>query len=337
MTDAPAAAEPTEEAADLEADATPEPEPTEAPAAADGESAEGEPKPEDESPEEAAKKAEEKPPTLSEAIRLKRKAVKIRQEGEAKLAAAEQRERAIAQREASFREQVEGWNRQVQPKLQELAALKRAAAEGRTADLFEALGLDPRTALHNHASELQDPEGAQLRRELAEIKREKAEAERQKREAEEHQQKLVAAQAQDWASITEAVAFDDELASVKRYTKEIGRTEFLKEVYQIHGQLKERGYDTSLSAVLAECERRARIHYGSAAPQPAAPSQGQGPGKPGKPAAQASPTSRRPVGVSQRAAVEPASEGGEKISPEELDRRAAEFLRRQSAAAKKAS
>lgn len=286
---------------------------------------EGEPKAEE-------KPKDDKPPSLKAAIRMERKAKEIRAAAEAKAADVERREAALRADVERWQGERKAWEAQVQPQLQQLQQIRRAAKEGRYGDLFGALGLDPRAVLEGHASELQTPEP--LNRELQELRafRQRFEEQESQRKAqEEQQQKLAAARSADFAAISQEVAFNDDLGHVRKYTREVGKDAFLDEVYAIHGQLKEARRDTSLPSLLAEIERRARIHYGNAEPKSAAPSQGKGPGQPAAPAApNANPAGRKPVGISQRAAAETAGTD-EEWSPEELDRRAAERLRRRKA------
>lgn len=288
---------------------------------AEGEPGEGEPGPED-------KPKDDRPPSLKAAIRMERKAKAMRAEAEAKVA-------DLGRREAAFRADVErwqgerkAWEAQVQPRLQKLSAVERAVKEGRYGDAFSALGVDPRAMLEGHAAELQTPEPLnQELRDLRAFRQRFEEQEAQRKAQEEQAQKLAAARSADFAAISQEVAYNDDLSNIRKYTREVGKDAFLDEVYAIHGQLRESHRDTSLPSLLAEIERRARIHYGSAAPKSAAPSQGKGPGQPVNPAApNANPSGKRPVGIPQQAAAETASEDDE-TDPAVLRRRALAGLR----------
>lgn len=322
MTEAAPAAEPTEAEAPAE--------PTEATEEASAEPTEAESAPEGKEPKEGEPEAKEEEISVSEAVKIKRKATRERQKADERLAKAEQMERTLVERERALREQHETWNKQVQPQLAELAALKKAARERRWGDAFGLLGADPVEALREHASELQDPEGASVRRELAELKRRESEREAQGKAERERQEKAAQERQyleQTWGGVGDVVnVAPEKFPSLLKYQGEVGAEALASEFLVIQQQLRAAGQPHGYGAVARETERRARQHYGSAAPQTASPSQDQGQGKPGQPAAQANPTGRRPVGVPQRASAEVASEDDE-TDPVKLHARAVAQLR----------
>jgi|GEM_PF-2224487 len=273
-------------------------------------------------------KADDKPPSLKAAIRMEKKAKALRADAEAKVADVSRREAKLQADVAAWQGQVKAWEAQVQPKLQRLQALERAAQAGDYSTIFEALQIDPKRALDGYAADLQMPDA--LREELAQLRRERAETRQRQAEEQrraEEQQRAFAEQQQLWDRVRDVVdAAPDAYATTTRYALEVGANAFVAEAQQIRAQL---GGNVSTGRLLQEIERRARVYYGPAVPKTAAPSQVQGPGQPATPAANANKSAgKKPVGVPQRAAAESATDESESLSPEELDRRAAEHLRR---------
>jgi hypothetical protein len=306
------AAEPPPEAVEPAASETPEP------SAEEGEA----------SPESGEKPAPKGKvtPALAAAIRLETKAKAMRAEAEAKVADVSRREQQLRADVTAWETRAKAWEQQVQPKLQRLQAIDKALQSGDYTGLFETLGADPKRVLDGLAGDLSMPD--HVREELAQARRDRTERqqrEQQEREQREQQQKTFAENQALWERIVDVVdANPDGYAQATRFARDVGADAFVEETKAIRQQM---GGNVGTAALLREIERRARIHYGNPAPQSGSPSQVQGPGKPATPAAHpATPMSRRPVGVSQRAAQERASEDDE-TDPVILRRRGLAVLR----------
>lgn len=271
-------------------------------------------------------KAPPMPPALSAAVRLEKKAKEMQAAADAKVADVSRREQQLRADVTAWETRAKAWEAQVQPKLQRLQAIDKALQSGDYAGLFETLGADPKRVLDGLAGDLSMPD--HVREELAAARRDRAQREQQEREAREQreqQQKAFAENQALWERIVDVVdANPDGYASAAKFAREIGADAFVEETKAIRQQM---GGNVGTAALLREVERRARIHYGNPAPQSGSPTQAMGPGKPATPAAQpATPTSRRPVGVPQRAAQERASEDDE-TDPVILRRRGLAVLR----------
>lgn len=332
-----APAEETPEAAAPEA-------PEEAPAAVEGEAA-----PEEGAEPDAGKKVrksiselveagevDEKSlsPSLRQALRVERKTKAMKAEAEQKLSVASQKERAAEQRAQQAAAQVEQWKEQVQPRLQRLEQIERAASN--PAALLKLLGHDPRKFTEALADALSNPIPDEVQRELEEGRRwreEQARRDKTATEQREAQEREARAQAQDRSMVSEALEIAGEAVfpGLHRYQSDpaFGLDALMSDAYAVQQQMQQAGQTVTRVSLLKELERRAAAHYklGGAAPKSATPAQGTGRVEPGKPAAPAAPGRGTPPRSVRQATATAAAGAEHDLTPEELDRRAVARLK----------
>lgn len=278
-------------------------------------------------------------PSLRQALRVERKTKAMKAEAEQKLSVASQKERAAEQRAQQAAAQVEQWKEQVQPRLQRLEQIERAASN--PAALLKLLGHDPRKFTEALADALSNPIPDEVQRELEEGRRfreDQARRDKTATEQREAQEREARAQAQDRSMVSEALEIAGEAVfpGLHRYQADpqFGLDALMSDAYAVQQQMLEaardgKGPPVTRASLLRELEKRAAIHYklGGAAPKSATPAQGTGRVEPGKPAAPAAPGRGTPPRSVRQATATAAAGAEHDLTPEELDRRAVARLK----------